>query len=181
MLHQLGLQNVVAPCGTALTVHQVRQIRKFTDNISLMFDGDNAGIEAALRAIDMTLYEGMNVSVVRLPEGEDPDSFARKHSLEEFETFISQNEQDFLSFKSDILLKDAGSDPLKRATLINDIADTIARIPDAVKRSISINSAAEKFKVETDAISGRVEKPDENCWRRREGRGSAKKTLPVGR
>jgi len=158
MLHQLGLQNVVAPCGTALTVQQVRQIRKFTDNISLMFDGDNAGIEAALRAIDMTLYEGMNVSVVRLPEGEDPDSFARKHSLEEFETFISQNEQDFLSFKSDILLKDAGSDPLKRATLINDIADTIARIPDAVKRSISINSAAEKFKVETDAISGRVEK-----------------------
>lgn len=158
MLHQLGLRNVVAPCGTAFTVQQLRLIRKFTENISLMFDGDSAGINAALRAIDLTLYEGMNVSVVRLPADEDPDSFARKHSLEEFENFISQNEQDFLSFKAEILLQDAGKDPLKRANFINDIADTIALIPDAVKRSVFISSAAEKFRVETEVIFGRVQK-----------------------
>lgn len=158
MLHQLGIRNVVAPCGTSFTEPQLRLIRKFTDNVTLMFDGDSAGIHAALRAIDMVLYEGMNVSVVRLPAEEDPDSFARKHSLEEFEQFIADNEKDFLDFKSEILLADAGNDPLKKANLINDIADTIARIPDAVKRSVFVNAAAEKFAVEADVIFGRVKK-----------------------
>ena len=158
MLHQLGLRNVVAPCGTSFTVQQVRLIRKFTQNITLMFDGDSAGIHAALRAIDMILAEGMNVNVVRLPEEDDPDSFARSHTLAEYEEYIAGHEQDFLDFKSDILLADAGRDPLKRANFINDMADTIARIPDPVKRSVFVQAAAEKFETEEEIIFQRVNK-----------------------
>lgn len=158
MLHQLGIRNVVAPCGTSFTVQQVRLIRKFTDNITLMFDGDGAGIHAALRAIDMILKEGMNVAVVRLPADEDPDSFARKNSLEQYQKYITDHEQDFLEFKSEILLADAGNDPLKRANFINDIADTIALIPDPVKTSVFVNAAADKFGVESDVIFQRVRK-----------------------
>lgn len=158
MLHQIGIGNVVAPCGTAFTVQQLRLIRKFTENITLMFDADSAGIHATLRAIDMALPEGMNVSTVKLPEGEDPDSFARKHSLEEYQNYLAQNEQDFLSFKSDILLQDAGNDPLKRANLINEIADTIALIPDPVKRSVFVGEASTRFEVESEIIFERVKK-----------------------
>ncbi len=156
MLHQLGITNVVAPCGTSFTVEQVRLIRKFTENVTLMFDGDSAGVHAALRAIDMVLSEGMNVHVVRLPSEDDPDSFARSHSLEEFNAYIGEHEQDFLDFKSDILLADAGKDPLRRANMINELADTVARIPDAVKRSVYVRAAAEKFEVEEPIISQRV-------------------------
>ncbi len=158
MLHQLGIRNVVAPCGTSFTVQQVRLIRKFTRNVTLMFDGDSAGIHAALRAIDMLLSEGMDVHVVRLPEGEDPDSFARSHTLAQYEEYIAGSESDFLGFKSDILLADAGNDPLKRANFINDIADTIARIPDPVKRSVFVQAAAEKFETEQGIIFDRVAK-----------------------
>lgn len=158
MLHQLGIRNVVAPCGTSFTEQQIRLIRKFTDNVTLMFDGDGAGIHAALRAIDMILKEGMNVSVVRLPAEDDPDSFARKHTLEEYQTYLKEHEQDFLAFKSDILLADAGNDPLKRANLINDIADTIALIPDQVKASVFVNAAAQQFDVDSEVIFTRVRK-----------------------
>lgn len=158
MLHQLGIRNVVAPCGTSFTVQQIRLIRKFTSNITLMFDGDSAGIHAALRAIDLILYEGMDVHVVRLPAEDDPDSFARSHTLEEYKAYIADNEQDFLDFKTDILLADAGNDPLRRANFINDIADTIARIPDAVKRAVYVKAAAGKFDVEADVIFTRVMK-----------------------
>ena len=161
MLHQLGIRNVVAPCGTSFTVQQVRLIRKFTENVTLMFDGDGAGIHAALRAIDMILKEGMNVHVVRLPADEDPDSFARKHPLDEYQAYIREHEQDFLEFKSEILLSDAGNDPLKRANLINDIADTIALIPDPVKTSVFVSAAARKFEVEEEIISQRVRKTKE--------------------
>ena len=158
MLHQLGIRNVVAPCGTSFTEQQIRLIRKFTDNVTLMFDGDGAGIHAALRAIDMILKEGMNVSVVRLPAEDDPDSFARKHTLEEYQNYLKEHEQDFLAFKSEILLADAGNDPLKRANLINDIADTIALIPDQVKASMFVNAAAQQFDMDSDAIFTRVRK-----------------------
>lgn len=158
MLHQLGIRNVVAPCGTSFTEQQIRLIRKFTDNVTLMFDGDGAGIHAALRAIDMILKEGMNVSVVRLPAEDDPDSFARKHTLEEYQTYLKEHEQDFLAFKSEILLADVGSDPLKRANLINDIADTIALIPDQVKASVFVNAAAQQFDVDSEVIFTRVRK-----------------------
>ena len=156
MLQQLGIHNVVAPCGTALTVQQVRLIRKFTDNILLMNDGDSAGIHASLKDIDLILYEGLNVRVVLLPEGEDPDSFSRGKSLEEVQKYIAENAKDFLDFKTDILLGEAAGNPLKKANFVNDIADTIARIPDAVKRSVYVNAAAEKFDVAADIIFRRV-------------------------
>lgn len=156
MLHQLGIRNAVAPCGTSLTVQQIRLIRKFTSNIILMNDGDSAGIHASLRDIDLILQEGLNVKIVLLPDGEDPDSYARKHTLAEMQGFIASGAKDFLDFKSDLLLADAGGDPLRKANLINDLADTVARIPDAVKRTVYLNAAAEKFGVESDIILQRV-------------------------
>ena len=156
MLHQLGICNVVAPCGTALTVQQVRLIRKFTHNVVLMNDGDSAGIHASLKDIDMLLAEDMNVSVVLLPEGEDPDSFARAHTLEEVMDYIGKEGKDFLAFKTDMLLGEAGGDPLRKANFVNDCADTIARIPDAVKRAVFVNDAARKFDVSPDILFARV-------------------------
>ena len=158
MLQQLGIHNVVAPCGTALTVQQVRLIRKFTDNILLMNDGDSAGIHASLKDIDLILYEGLNVRVVLLPEGEDPDSFSKGRSLEEVQKYVADNAKDFLDFKSDILLGEAAGNPLKKANFVNDIADTIARIPDAVKRSVYVNAAAEKFDVAPEVLFTRVKR-----------------------
>ena len=156
MMQQLGIHNVVAPCGTALTTQQVRLIGKFTENILLMNDGDGAGIHASLKDIDLILYEGLNVRVVLLPDGEDPDSFSRGRSLEEVQKYIADNAKDFLDFKSEILLGEAAGNPLKKANFVNDIADTIARIPDAVKRSVYVNAAAEKFDVAPEIIFNRV-------------------------
>lgn len=156
MMHQLGIRNVVASCGTSLTVEQIRLIRKFTENVTIMYDGDSAGIHAALRGITMVLAEGMNVRVVLLPDGDDPDSFCRKHTLEEVRSFMASSEQDFISFKSELLLREAGGDPLKRANLINDIADTIAAIPDPVKRSTYVAATAERFKVESSILFDRI-------------------------
>lgn len=156
MMHQLGIRNVVASCGTSLTVEQIRLIRKFTENVTIMYDGDSAGIHAALRGITMVLSEGMNVKVVLLPDGDDPDSFCRKHTLEEVRSFMASSEQDFISFKSELLLREAGGDPLKRANLINDIADTIAAIPDPVKRSTYVAATADRFKVESSILFDRI-------------------------
>ncbi len=156
MMHQLGIRNVVASCGTSLTVEQIRLIRKFTENVTIMYDGDSAGIHAALRGITMVLSEGMNVKVVLLPDGDDPDSFCRKHTLEEVRSFMASSGQDFISFKSELLLREAGGDPLKRANLINDIADTIAAIPDPVKRSTYVAATAERFKVESSILFDRI-------------------------
>ena len=155
-MHQLGITNVLASCGTALTVEQVRLIHKFTDNVTIMYDGDGAGIHAAQRGIGLVLKEGLNVKVVLLPEGNDPDDFARKHSLEEVQDFIRDHEQDFVSFETDLLLAQAGNDPIKRANLINDIADTIALIPDAVKRSVYVNMVSQKFGIEDKILFSRI-------------------------
>jgi len=155
-MHQLGITNVVASSGTSLTVEQIRLIKRFTENVTIMYDGDSAGIHAALRGIDMVLKEGMNVKVILIPDGDDPDSYARKHTLEEVEAFIAANEQDFIAFKADLLLDEAGDDPLKRANLINDIADTVAGIPDAVKRSVYTDTVAEKFRIEADILTERI-------------------------
>ncbi len=160
-MHQLGITNVVASSGTSLTVEQIRLIRRFTDNVTIMYDGDSAGIHAALRGIDLILREGMNVKVVLIPDGDDPDSYARKHTLEEVEDFIAANEQDFIAFKADLLLGEAGGDPLKRANLINDIADTVAGIPDAVKRSVYTDTVAEKFRIEPDILTDRIRRTRE--------------------
>ena len=156
MMHQLGIRNVVASCGTSLTVEQIRLIRKFTENITIMYDGDSAGIHAALRGITMVLAEGMNVRVVLLPDGDDPDSFCRKHNLEEVQKFIEDNSRDFITFKTELLLQQAGGDPLKKANLINDIADTIAAIPDAVKRSTYVSATAERFGIEDSILFERI-------------------------
>ena len=155
-MHQLGITNVVASSGTSLTVEQIRLIRKFTSNVTIIYDGDGAGIKAALRGIGLVLKEGLNVKVVLLPEGQDPDDFARKHTLEEVQDHIAHNEQDFISFKTDLLLGEAGSDPLKRATLINDVADTISLIPDAVKRAVYVQACASKFEIDEQILTDRV-------------------------
>ena len=160
-MHQLGITNVVASSGTSLTVEQIRLIKRFTENVTIMYDGDSAGIHAALRGIDLILKEGMNVKVVLIPDGDDPDSYARKHTLEEVEAFIAANEQDFIAFKADLLLGEAGNDPLKRANLINDIADTVAGIPDAVKRSVYTDSISAKFRIDADILTDRIRRTRE--------------------
>ena len=155
-MHQLGIRNVVASSGTSLTVEQIRLIRKFTNNVTIIYDGDSAGIKAALRGIGLVLKEGLNVKVVLLPEGQDPDDFARSHTLEEVQDHIARNEQDFIAFKTDLLLGEAGNDPLKRATLINDIADTISLIPDAVMRAVYVQTCAGKFDIDEQILTDRV-------------------------
>ena len=155
-MHQLGITNVVASSGTSLTVEQIRLIHKFTDNVTIIYDGDSAGIHAALRGIGMVLKEGLNVKVVLLPDGDDPDSFSRKHTLDEVTDFIGRHEQDFIGFKTDLLLGEAGNDPLKKADLINDIADTIAQIPDPVKRSVYVESCSTRFNIDPGILSGRI-------------------------
>ena len=172
MMHQMGITNVVASCGTSLTEEQIRLIGKFTQNITIMYDGDKAGLHAAVRAISLILKEGMNPKVVFLPDGDDPDSFSQKHTLEEIKEFIADHEQDGIAFKTDLLLKDAGDDPLKKANLINEIADTVADIPDAIKRQVYIGTVAKRFGIEEDIIQERVRKTRENV-QHQTARGSA--------
>ena len=157
-MHQLGITNVVASSGTSLTDGQVSLLKRFTENVTIMYDGDSAGIHAALRGIKMILREGMNVKIVLLPDGDDPDSFAQKHTLEEVQEFIAEHEQDFIGFKCDLLLEDAAGDPLKKAELINDIADTISEIPDPIKRSTYTEAVSAKFRVDPDLILSRIGK-----------------------
>ena len=155
-MHQLGITNVVASSGTALTEGQIRLIRRFTENVTIMYDGDPAGIHAALRGIGMFLKQGMNVKVVLLPDGDDPDSYSRKHSLAEVKEFIETNEQDFVDFKSTLLMEGTGGDPLKRANVINDIADTVADIPDPIKRESYIGFLSRKFDIRREALEERI-------------------------
>ena len=155
-MHQLGITNVVASSGTALTDGQIRLIGRFTKNVTIMYDGDEAGVKAALRGIDMFLRQGMNVKVVLIPDGDDPDSYARKHTLEEVEDFISENEQDFVDFQSSLLLRNTENDPLRRADAINEIADTVAQIPDGVKRETYIDFLSRKFDIRRTVLEDRV-------------------------
>ena len=165
MMHQMGITNVVASCGTSLTEEQIRLIGKFTQNITIMYDGDKAGLHAAVRAIGLILKEGMNPKVVFLPDGDDPDSWSQKHTLEEIKEFIADNEKDGIAFKTELLLKEAGDDPLKKANLINEIADTVADIPDAIKRQVYIGTVARQFGIEEDIIQDRVRKTREAAQR----------------
>ena len=155
-MHQLGIRNVVASSGTSLTVEQIRLIKKYSENVTIIYDGDSAGIKAALRGINLVLKEGLNVKVVLLPDGDDPDSFSRKHTLDEVTAFLDSHEQDFIGFKSDILLAEAGDDPLKKAALINDIADTVAMIPDAVKRSVYVETCSARFNISPGILFDRI-------------------------
>ncbi len=135
-MHQAGIENVVSSSGTALTIGQIKLIHRFTTNITVIYDGDAAGIKAALRGIDLLLEDGMNIKVVLLPDGEDPDSFSQKQNAESFTRYIKQHEVDFIRFKTQLLLDDAGEDPIKRASLISDIVNSISIIPDGIIRSV---------------------------------------------
>ncbi|GGF03269.1 DNA primase [Chishuiella changwenlii] len=137
-LHQAGLQNTVASSGTALTNEQIRLIKRLTENITVMYDGDNAGIKASFRGIDMILEQEMNVKVLLLPEGEDPDSFAKKHSSSEIENYIKENATDFIRFKVNVLLEEANNDPIKKAELIREIVKSISLIPNIIKQEVYI-------------------------------------------
>ena len=155
-MHQLGITNVVASSGTSLTVEQVSLIRKFTENVTIMYDGDAAGIHAAERGIGLCLKGGLNVRVVLIPDGDDPDSFARKHTLEEVKSFIEENERDFISYRTDQLIGDAGSDPVRRSNLVNEIAGTLALIPDQVKRAMYVQDVSTKFNIDESLVYSKI-------------------------
>jgi DNA primase len=147
-MHQNGIENVVASSGTALTPAQIRLIHRFTENVTVLYDGDPAGIKASLRGIDLLLEEGMNIKVLLLPDGDDPDSFARKHSSDKFIDFVEQHSADFIRFKTRLLLDDAGNDPVKRAGLISDIVRSISLIPNQVIRSEYVKQCSTLLSVE---------------------------------
>lgn len=157
-MHQSGIENVVASSGTALTPGQIRMIHRFTNNMTVLYDGDAAGIKASIRGIDMLLEEGMNVKVCLLPDGDDPDSFARKHNATEFQNFIQENETDFIRFKTNLLLEDAGKDPIKRAELIGNLVQSISIIPEAIVRDVYIKECAQLLHVEDKLLVSEVAK-----------------------
>ncbi len=155
-LHQAGVENVVASSGTSLTVEQIRLIKRFTPNVTILYDGDAAGIKASLRGIDLVLEEGLNIRVLLLPEGEDPDSFARTRSATELLAFIGEKEEDFISFKTHLLLEDAGKDPVQRANLISDIVRSISAIPDAITRTVYIRECSRMMDIEERVLFSEV-------------------------
>ncbi len=157
-MHQAGIENVVASSGTALTHGQIKLIHRFTSNITVLYDGDAAGIKAALRGIDLLLEEGLNIKVVLLPDGEDPDSFARKHNASTLLSYLEQNENDFIRFKTNLLLKDAGNDPIKRAALISDIVKSISLIPDQIIRSVYIRDCSGLLEVDERVLVNEINK-----------------------
>jgi DNA primase len=151
-LHQADVQNVVASSGTALTENQIKLIRRFTENITVLFDGDAAGIKAALRGIDMILKGGLNVRVVLFPDGEDPDSYSRKVGTTEFQKFLKDHTQDFVSFKAGLFASQAVNDPIKKAESIKEIVTSIAQIPDPVKRSVYIQETSAQLKIAEEVL-----------------------------
>jgi len=157
-LHQAGIENVVSSSGTSLTVDQVRLLKRFTTSITIIYDGDEAGITASLRGIDIVLEEGMNVKVVLLPEGEDPDSMSKKVSAGEFTELINKEEKDFISFKAQLLLKETRNDPVKRAGLINDVVRSISVIPDTITRSVYIKECSKLMDTEERILYSQVYK-----------------------
>lgn len=151
-LHQAGIKNVVASSGTSLTIEQIRLISRFTQNVTILYDGDAAGIKAALRGLDMVLEEGLNVSVATFPDGDDPDSYVRKVGAEAFRAYLSQHATDFITFKTAILLKDAGDNPFKRAEIISEIIQSISKIPDPIKRQVFFQKTARQLQVDEQTL-----------------------------
>jgi len=151
-MYQAGVENVVASSGTSLTEGQIRLIKRFTPNITILYDGDAAGLKASFRGIDMILQEGMNVRVVLFPEGEDPDSYAKAHTTEELKKYVTENAQDFIRFKTSVLIKDVGNDPIKKAELVKDIVRSIAIIPDQIKRSVYTQECSNLLDIPEQAL-----------------------------
>lgn len=147
-MHQQGVENVVASSGTSLTQGQIRLIHRFTENVTVIYDSDPAGIKASLRGIDLLLAEGLNIKVLLLPDGDDPDSFAQSHSASEVEAYLEANEVDFIRFKTDVLLRDAASDPLKRSEVVSGILLSIAHIPEEIKRNVYIQECSMRFGID---------------------------------
>ncbi len=161
-LYQAGVTNVVSSSGTSLTKEQIRLIRRYTNNVTILYDGDAAGIKASFRGIDLILQEGLNVKVVLFPDGEDPDSYSKKVSTSELEAYIKSATQDFISFKAEILLKDDNVDPLVRADLIRDIVHSVSLIPDQITRAIFVQSIAEKFNIQESILDAELLKLRKN-------------------
>lgn len=157
-LHQAGIENVVASSGTSLTTEQIKLIRRYTKNITILFDGDEAGLKASFRGIDMILAEGMHVKVVLFPEGEDPDSYAREKRPAEVKEFIKQNAKDFIAFKTGLLLKEAQGDPIKKAELIKEIVKTISEIPDVVDRTVYIQECSQLMDINERSLNSELNK-----------------------
>ena len=157
-MHQSGVENVVASSGTALTVGQIALIRRFTKNVTVLFDGDAAGMRASLRGIDLLLKEGMKVKVVTFPDGDDPDSYSKKVSSTELQEFVKEGAQDFLAFKSDLLSEGAGDDPIKKAELVKSLVDTIACIPDTIQRTVYVQAIAARLKLQEKLLHSEVSK-----------------------
>ena len=157
-MHQSGIENVVASSGTSLTYGQINMIHRFTSNITVLYDGDSAGIKASLRGIDMLLEQNMNVKVLLLPDGEDPDSFARSRNASELMEYMEKNQKDFIAFKCELALAEAGNDPIKRSNLINDILRSISVIPDEIKRSVYIQDCQTRFGIKLETLTQSVKK-----------------------
>lgn len=157
-VHQAGVENVVASSGTSLTTEQIRLISRFTKNITILYDGDAAGIKASLRGLDMILEEGLNVRVVMFPDGHDPDSYMHQVGSGAFKTYIEQNRKDFILYKANILLKEAGTDPIKRADIIRDIVESIAKIPDQIKASVFIRECSSLLEIEERILLAELNK-----------------------
>lgn len=157
-MHQAGIENVVASSGTALTHGQIRLIHRFTTNVTVLYDGDAAGIRASLKGINLLLEEGLNIKVLLLPDGEDPDSFARQHSASSFTEYLKANETDFIRFKTDILLKEAGDDPAARARLIQDIVESIALIADDITRTVYTTECSRQLSIREEVLQKEVDK-----------------------
>ena len=151
-MHQAGIENVVASSGTSLTVDQIRLIKRFTPNVTILYDGDAAGIKASLRGIDLVLEEGLNVKVVLLPDGEDPDSYAKSHNSSQVLDFIQQNETDFIAFKARLLVDESKTDPVKKAGLISDIVRSISVIPDSITRSVYIKECSKLLDIQESVL-----------------------------
>lgn len=157
-MHQAGIENVVASSGTSLTVDQIKLIRRITNNITILYDGDSAGIKASFRGIDLILEEGMNVKVLLFPDGEDPDSYSKRVSSEELKQFITNNSKDFISFKTDLLMKDVQNDPIKKAGLIKEIVESIALIPEAIYRSVYVKECSRIMGMEEQILLNELNK-----------------------
>ncbi|SKB65687.1 DNA primase [Daejeonella lutea] len=157
-VHQAGIENVVASSGTSLTVDQIRLIKRFTENVTILYDGDDAGIKASLRGLDMILEEGLNVKVVLFPDGDDPDSYVQKFGSAAFKTHIEQSKKDFILFKTGVLLKDAGKDPIKRAGIIREVVESIAKIPDGIKASVFVRECSSLLQIEERVLISELNK-----------------------
>jgi len=165
-LHQAGIENVVAASGTSFTEQQIKQIKRFTNNISVLFDGDAAGLKAATRSVEMILEQDMNVKIVVLPEGEDPDSFVQKTGLTGFETYVTENETDFIFFTINLLEEEAGKDPVAKAAMVQNIVQLLAKIPDPIKRNLYIQSAAEQLNIRERILIDQTNKIKRELFRK---------------